>query len=423
MDQTRTKPTHVRYRVTGFALSLAFLAFVQRAVMAQAAPDITAEMHLTKVQMGAILGSFSLAYALFEIPMGAYGDRFGPKRILTQVVIMWSIFTALTGAAWSYGTLWAARFLFGAGEAGCFPALTKMLGAWLPRGERIRAQSLLWACARWGGACAGPLALLGISLFGWRPAFLVFASFSLIWLVFFLIVHKDDPAKDRKVNAAELELLAEGRAITAEHGKWGKLFVNPEMLVLALQYFCFASAWIFYTTWLQTYMIDTWHVTKQQAGLYAIVPLLFGGFGCLISGFLPLKLPRRWIATGGFLGAGALLLYIPHSPNVTVAIAALGAASFCSDLTMPISWNTAAEIGRRYTGTAAGILNMIGNLGAFLAPVVSGFILTRSGNDWSPIIYIMSGLSVISALCWLIYLDPDKIARRNHVAPDAVTSL
>ncbi|MDB5438515.1 MAG: sauU, partial [Caulobacteraceae bacterium] len=267
MDQATTKPTHVRYRVTGFALSLAFLAFVQRAVMAQAAPDITAEMHLTKIQMGAILGSFSLAYALFEIPMGAYGDKFGPKRVLTQVVILWSVFTALTGSAWSYGSLWAARFMFGAGEAGCFPAVTKMLGAWLPRTERVRAQSLLWACARWGGASAGPLALLGITLFGWRAAFLVFAAFSLIWLIFFFIFHKDDPASHKKVNGAELELLAESRAMSTEHGKWGKLFVNPEMLVLALQYFCFASAWIFYTTWLQTYMIDTWHVTKQAAGL------------------------------------------------------------------------------------------------------------------------------------------------------------
>ena len=79
--------------------------------------------------MGLVFGAFGLSYALFELPMGLLGDRLGVRRVLTQIVLAWSMFTALTGAAWSLASLWVIRFLFGAGEAGCFPNLTRMLSA------------------------------------------------------------------------------------------------------------------------------------------------------------------------------------------------------------------------------------------------------------------------------------------------------
>ena len=110
--------------------------------------------------------------------MGLMGDKLGVRRVLTQVVLLWSLFTALTGAAWNLVSLLVIRFLFGAGEAGCFPNLTRMLSAWLPLGERVKAQALMWAFGRWGGALAPPVALFVIiSLAGagalWRCRFWV----------------------------------------------------------------------------------------------------------------------------------------------------------------------------------------------------------------------------------------------------------
>jgi nitrate/nitrite transporter NarK len=83
----------------------------------------------------------------------------------------------------------------------------------------------------------------------------------------------------------------------------------------------------------------------------------------------------------------------------------MGLASFCSDLTMPISWNACVDIGGSYTATVAATMNMLGNLAGFAAPVVGGIILQRTGGHWTPLIYLMVGGSIISALCWL-YLDP-----------------
>ena len=151
------KPSRTRYGVVLLAIGLAVLSYVQRVAISGAAGPISHDLHLSKQQMGLVFGAFGLAYALFEIPMGLLGDRFGSRRALAQIVLAWSAFTALTGAAWDATSLIAVRFLFGAGEAGCFPNLTRMLSAWLPTRERVTAQSLMWACARWGGAATPPL--------------------------------------------------------------------------------------------------------------------------------------------------------------------------------------------------------------------------------------------------------------------------
>src|SRR6218665_2171707 len=124
---TSMKPTRARYWVVVFALALAMIMYIQRVAISQAAGPISAELGLTKGQMGLVFGAFGLSYALFEIPMGLLGDKLGVRWVLSQLVLFWSLFTALTGAAWNLVSLWVIRFLFGAGEAGCFPNLTRML--------------------------------------------------------------------------------------------------------------------------------------------------------------------------------------------------------------------------------------------------------------------------------------------------------
>ena len=126
------KASRTRYSVVALAIGLAVLSYVQRVAISQAAGPISHDLHLNKAQMGLVFGAFGLSYALFEIPIGLLGDRIGVRRVLLQIVLGWSVFTALTGAAWNVLSLWIIRFLFGAGEAGCFPILTRMLSVWLP---------------------------------------------------------------------------------------------------------------------------------------------------------------------------------------------------------------------------------------------------------------------------------------------------
>jgi MFS transporter, ACS family, glucarate transporter len=408
--------------VVGLALSLAVLSYVQRVAISQAAGPISHDLHLDKAQMGLIFGAFGLSYALFELPMGLLGDKLGPRRVLLQIVLAWSTFTALTGAAWSAGSMWVIRFLFGAGEAGCFPNLTRMLSMWLPRKERIKAQSLMWAFTRWGGAATPPLVLAAIGWVGWRWAFVLFAALGVLWCVIFLVWFRDDPAKHPSVSAEELALIRQERGVTLTHSEdqpgWLKILLTPQVMLLGLQYFCFSFVWYFYVTWLPTYLREARGQSAAHAATLAVLPLLFGGFGSLVSGMLPVSISRRAIAFCGFAATAVLLVVFTRLQSVTAAMICLALGSFTSDLTMPISWNACVEIGGSYTATVASTMNMLGNLAGFVAPTVSGLILQKTGGNWNPLIYLMVGAACISASCWL-FLSPEN-ATPQHRAGVAV---
>ena len=417
------KPTRTRYSVVVLAIGLAVLSYVQRVAISGAAVPIAHDLRLSKEQMGLVFGAFGLAYALFEIPAGLMGDRLGVRRALTRIVLAWSAFTALTGAAWSVASLVVIRFVFGAGEAGCFPNLTRMLSAWLPARERVTAQSLLWACTRWGGAITPPLTLVCIQWFGWRWAFVSFAALGLVWCAIFLAWFKDDPAAHGGVNPAEREMLEASRVLTTHgsEGSWWRLLLTRRVAVLGLQYFGFSYVWIFYITWLPTYLREGRGQSAQGAALLAMLPLLFGGFGSLVGGIAARRLPRRAIALGGFAATAVLLIAFPRIEHVGPAMVVMGLASFASDLTMPISWDACVDIGAGYTATVAATMNMLGNLAGFVSPVVGGMLLQRMGagrSGWNLLIETMAAAAVVSALCWL-YLDPDAVRRERELEMNA----
>jgi MFS family permease len=408
------KPTHARYWVVALALALAMIMYIQRVAISQAIVPIAAELNLDQAEKGMVLGAFGLSYALFEIPMGLLGDKLGVRRVLSLLVLFWSTFTALTGAAWNVWSLWAARFIFGAGEAGCFPNLTRMLSSWLPVSERVKAQAVMWAFGRWGGALAPPVAVFVIHHLGWRWGFVALALLGAAWVLAFAPWFRDDPAQHKSVNKEELALLEAGRKLVLhDHGvAWYKLLLQKDIAFLGLQYFGFSYTWYFYVTWLPTWLQQARGLSALEAAGYATMPLAAGGVGSIVSGFLPLSIPRKWIAILGFFTTAVLIFIIPSVPSVTTAMLLMAVASFSSDLTMPISWNTCVEIGKQYTATVASTMNMLGNFAGFVAPVVFGFILQATNSNYSVVMYTMAVAAVISGCCWF-FLDPDATARKN----------
>lgn len=243
------KPTHARHWVIVFAVTLAVIQYIDRVAISQAAPLISADLGLTPAEMGWVFSAFTLAYALFEIPGGYLGDRIGPRRVLLRIVIWWSFFTAATGWVWSWASLMATRFLFGAGEAGCFPNLTKAFNRWLPAAERSRAQGVMWMSARWGGATA-PLLVFGcLQFLNWRMTFLVFGGLGVIWALVFRWWYRDDPREHRSVNAAELALLPVEPGAGDVVVPWGKLARSLTVWGLCGQYAALSYAWYFFITW------------------------------------------------------------------------------------------------------------------------------------------------------------------------------
>ena len=410
------QPTHTRYWVIFYAVTLAILSYINRVAISQAAPEITRDLKFTDVQMGKIFGAFALSYALFEVPSGWLGDWIGPRKVLLRIVLWWSAFTAITGAMWNFASMWLARFFFGAGEAGGFPNLTKAFTTWLPKSEHVRAQGIMWTFARWGGAFTPVLVVWVLRFVSWRWAFVLFGGLGVIWASFFYHWYRDNPRDHPSVNAAELELLEGSERLAAGHAKvpWAKLLRSRSIWLLWLQYFCSSFPWYFNITWLPTYLQQHWKLAPAEAARFAILPLFFGGLGALICGSISARFARRVglaqsrriLATSGFLGAALFLALSIQFHDPKWAMLSMGMASFCNDLAMPPSWAACMDIGGKYAGTVSGSMNMMGNLAGFVSPVVGGYILTATGRDWNVFLYVLAAVYLSGTLIWP-FIDPE----------------
>src|SRR5262247_1375425 len=150
-----------RHRVSGLLILLFAITYIDRVCISVAGPRMQADLQIDPVGWGWVTAIFTLAYGLFEIPTGALGDRLGPRRVLTRIVLWWLAFTALTGAAMSYPMLLVTRFLFGAGEAGAFPNASIVVSRWFPATRRASMSGVLLMASQIGGAIA-PLMVVPI---------------------------------------------------------------------------------------------------------------------------------------------------------------------------------------------------------------------------------------------------------------------
>jgi MFS family permease len=414
-------PTNARSRATMFALMLALIMYVDRVTLAQAAPFITKDLRLTDIQMGLVFSMFGWAYALFEIPGGWMGDRFGPRTVLMRIVIWWSAFTVATGAVWNWVSLATTQVLFGMGEAGCFPNLTRVLTTWLPKQERERAQARLWLATRFGAALTPVLVMILLRYLGlnWRVAFFLFGLLGVVWAVAFYRWYRDDPSTHPAVNAAELALLPPRReTAAATHFPISEIFSNGSVLLLCVQYACLAYGWWFYVTWLPT-MVRQANGTSLQLHplvqpLLTGLPLLFGGIGCLVSGALAPRLARRFesvtiarriLAITGFVGASLSIVWFIQIKDPIRAMFVLGMAGFFNDFVMPAAWASTMDKGGRFAGTVSGAMNMVGGIAGASSPLIVAFIRQQTGGSWSTALYVSACVYMVGAVCWL-FLDP-----------------
>ncbi len=422
----RQRPTHARQVVLGFIVLMAMLTYIDRVCISQAAPEMRRDLGLSEKEMGYAFSAFTLTYALCEIPAGWAGDRFGPRGVLMKVVSMWSLFTMATGLVWNLASLIVCRLLFGVGEAGCFPNATKVFTIWLPSTERVRAQGILWLAARWGGAFTPMLVVATIGLVSWRWAFWVFGLIGFVWVWAFFRWFRDRPREHPAVNAAELALLdgaehnAPGHAAGAP---WAELLANRTVWMLWLQYFCLSYGWYFYITWLPTYLREARQVPLEKSAVLAGLPLCFGGIGCFAGGWLAkllaarsgnVRRARRVVAGTGLFAAGVLLVVATRIADPVMGMIALGLASFANDLAIAPSWAVCMDTGGRFAGALSGSMNMMGNLGGVIAPVVVGYILTAGKAtpdapptlaSWTTAFLVAAAVYVVGAAAWL-FIDP-----------------
>jgi MFS family permease len=433
------KSTHVRFTVLAFLCVLSFLTYYDRQCVVRAQEDMKAALKLTDGQMGIILGAFWLAYALFEIPGGWMGERIGARFTLTRIVLAWSLFTALTGAATGFYTLLMYRLLFGAGEAGAYPNMAHVQSRWLPKVERARAGGILWLCARWGLAFAplifgsitrnveslqnsladASLLRWFVSLPSWRIGFFLSGLLGVVWCLAFYPWFRDEPSQKKSVGSRELEHIYAGRG-SIETGQrmgsqvWGKLFSSRSLWAIAVYYVCGSFGWSFFVSWMPRYLNDVHGVTFAESEWASVWPMFCAGIACLLGGVLSDELVRRtgWRRLGravfpiaGCLAAAAAMLAIPHVRSQGEATILMCVALAAFDLGQAANWAAIVDIGGRYAGVAFGFINMIGCIGNITQPYIGQIIFNTFG--WDTLFAVYAVAFLLAMTTWTI-INPLK---------------
>jgi MFS family permease len=423
------KPTRTRYWVVAYALILVVILYIDRVCIGQAAPAIRRELGLSTVETGYVFSAFGLAYTLFEIPGGWLADSLGPRKMLARIVIWWSFFTAATGLAWNLTSLVITRFLFGMGEAGCFPTLAKAFTAWLASRERPLATALLQTCANVGGAAAPLVVQLMLEHMSWRQTFGCLGAIGLFWVIPFYRWYKDDPREHKGVNARELSILPPPDIHLAEAGgvPWRTLLSSRTVWLLCLQWFCFDYGFYFYLTWFPTYLQEGAGFDSHTSAILAGLPLLVGGAGPILSARLEPVLARRFggisksrrvLGCFSFAATSALLLWFASVPHPRWEIALLILSCFTGLFCQPISWACCMDIGGKSVGTLTGVMNTAGQLaGATVSPTVVGWILQLTNHNWTPVFLVSAAVSVMGVACWL-FIDSATPITAHEAASD-----
>lgn len=421
----------VRHLLVAATFTLSMLLYVDRIAISTAKQPLTGDLGLTDTQFGWTLSAFALGYALFQTPAGALADRFGPRRVIAGIVAAWSLFTALTGLAWSYGSLLVFRFLFGAGEAGAYPACARTFYSWLPVGERGFAQGVNFSGSRLGAAFALPLVAALVAALGWRPAFMVLGALGIVWAAAWFAWFRDTPEEHPRVSAAERQLIAVARGARASGTqaplRAADLARSANMWLAMGQYFASNFTFFFCLTWLFPHLQQTYGLEAFQTGLLAAVPLLGGAVGNWVGGWLVDRLyrqgnrqrSRQIPAIVGFLLACFGLLGTLAFDHVGLTVASLTIAIFGADMTLPPSWAFCIDIGGSHAGVVSGTMNMAGNLGSFVTSLAFPYLLVLTGSS-VPFFAIGAAMNLAAAVMWTRVRPEHPIVGERSPAHQAI---
>ncbi len=402
----------VRHGILALTTLMAVLLYLDRVCISQAALPMARDLRLDKEDMGLVLGAFFFTYALMQVPAGWLGDRVGARLVLTGCVLGWSLCTALTGLVSGLVSLVAARLLLGVFQGGAYPIAARINSLWIPFERRAFASGMVSMGGRAGGALAPFLTAYLIVGLGWRPAFGLYGLLGLAWAVVFWQWFRATPRDHPGCNPAEVSLIdrlppdATSPSGVARAVPWGAAFRSVSLWMQCLTQLTGNFAWTILITWLPTYLKEVHHVSEEQAGLLASVPLLMGMVGCLLGGILTDWLTARVGLKGGrnFLGMGSKylaavgLLAAIWADDPLLATAAMALTAFATDIGLGATWAYFQDAGGPYVGTLLGWANMFGNLGSFLSPLVLGWLADDYG--WGCALGVGAGVFVVSGLFW-----------------------
>jgi sugar phosphate permease len=370
--------------------------YFDRVNLTVAGPSLRKEFGIGDVEFGYLLSGFAWTYAILQIPVGVFLDRYGVVFIGRVTTFLWSIASGLTALATGFGTIFASRLLLGVAETPTFPINSKATGYWFPIKERGLATAIFDAAAKLATGIGIPMVSVILAYSGWRMTFVVTAILSFFFFIAFYLFYRN-PSEDKRLTHAEREYIKEGGAqpeglTTASNvgAALGYLLRQRKVWGLTIGFSAYGYSFYLLLTWLPGYLVRTYHMDIIKSGAYAMVPWIVAAIADLIVGgwlvdYLikrgnePTRVRKTIIVIGMLMGL--TIIGATTTTNPTVAIFWITIALTGLACTAPIGWSIPSLIAPKGSvGSIGGIMNFFNNLMGILAPIVTGYIVAGTNS-------------------------------------------
>jgi ACS family D-galactonate transporter-like MFS transporter len=424
-----TKRTRARYGVLALITVATALNYLDRTLLAVAAPFMASDLGIDAVMMGIVFSAFSWTYAFSQIPGGIFLDRFGTRLTYFLSVTFWSVFTALQGTAFNLWSLLAFRLGLGVSEAPCFPANSRVLVTWFPQNERARANSVYSVGMYFGIAFLSPLLFYMVSAFGWRSLFFVFGGIGVLFAFVWWALYRE-PVNSRSANSAELDYISSGGGCSAPVKpsvfKWAEvvwLLKQRQVLGATVGQFATNATLVFFLTWFPTYLATERGMEWLQVGMFAVIPFIAASVGVLIGGQISdysvkrsgsLTFGRKFPIVFGLL-LSSTIISAAFIESDAIVIAVLSVAFFGQGMSN-LGWTLISEVAPvRLVGLTGGVFNFGTNLAGILTPIVIGLIVGTTGSFFWALAFI--GITAFVGAASYIFLVGDVIRIADPQTP------
>jgi MFS family permease len=375
-------------------------------------PQISRDLHLDSQQAGTVAGIFFWGYVALQIPGGHLAKHWSAKKFISILLVVWGIFAIGCGLARSYRELLLLRLVLGIAESGVHPATLILLSHWFPRSERARANAFWLLCLPGAVVISSPFSGWVLDHWNWRVMLMAEGLLPFLWLAVWLAFIQDHPEEARWLPESERVPLVEtlrrekSELDTQDRVPYFQALLRPEVFLLAAVYFCFISGQMGLLFWLPSAMEKIRKLSNLSTGIFYTLPFIVGAVSLLlISRHSDKMRERRLHAAGAMLFGGACLLLaiatISHSVVLAFAFIALSGVGAYGP--MGAFWAIPTEtLPARIVGSVMGFVNAIGNLGAYFAPLIVGYLNKRTGSFVAGFTYLGTITIVGAALATLL---------------------
>jgi ACS family glucarate transporter-like MFS transporter len=414
----------VRWRVVALLTSFSIVGYMVRVSITIAGEPIMHEFGLSPVRLGWIFSAFLVTYTVFNLPSGAWADRWGPRRVLAVAGLGWFVLAILT--AWAPGNVFTSyggilgsfvvlRLLLGISEAPTYSSAAKCVANWLPGSERALANGFVIAGALLGSAAVGPALSSLMVHTGWRAAMAVSSLPAPLLVIVWWIYARDHPQEHQRVSAAELRVIGAGEAVQdarrAPSRGWKQVLRSGQAWTLFAIYGCQSYLGYLFIWWCYIYLVEVRHFSLVRGGFASAAPFALATVTTPIAGALSdrfilafgARRGRQIVPMFALAAAGIIAFIGVRVASAHLAVAALSVGAALGWMCEGPTWAAIMDVGWPVAGSAGGFLNTGGNIGGILATLLTPWIAKEI--SWTAAFGTATLLALIGSALWLRY-DP-----------------